>query len=78
MNKLDSYLFGAGGGETFRFFLLMGEREGDRDPSLLLLLWGAGDQEGSLLSLGTGEGKLRRLAMGERERDLRLSRERGG
>ena len=56
----------------------MGEREGDRDPSLLLLLWGAGDQEGSLLSLGTGEGRLRRLAMGERERDLRLSRERGG
>ena len=57
----------------------MGERDGDRDPSLLLLLWGAGDQEGSLLSLGTGlrEGKLRRLAMGERERDLRLSRERG-
>ena len=67
--QVGTYLFGAGGGETFRFFLLIGEREGDRDPSLLLLLWGAGDQEGSLLSLCTGlrEAKLRRLAMGERE-----------
>ena len=73
------YLLPTGRGDISLFFLLMGDRDGERDSSRLPLPLPLriGDLDPPRLSLCTGlrEAKLRRLKMGERERDLLLCRE---